>query len=93
MSDLVANDQVFRTPFDILGGVIYGSELILWIGIMLCGLYFGTADVVDEDVQLGPTATSPREEVEEGTERVDMGRSTSRLSIGKLQISFEWDYD
>ena len=31
---------VFEPTLNILGLVIYGSELILWIGVILCGSYF-----------------------------------------------------
>ncbi|RSH89720.1 hypothetical protein EHS25_001705 [Saitozyma podzolica] len=29
---------VFREKFDVLGAVIYGTELVMWIGIMICGV-------------------------------------------------------
>lgn len=31
---------VFQTKLDILGMIIYGTELALWIGIILCGAYY-----------------------------------------------------
>lgn len=31
---------VFEPQFDVLGAAIYSTELILWIGIMLCGVVF-----------------------------------------------------
>ncbi|KAI4942002.1 hypothetical protein J4E91_010389 [Alternaria rosae] len=31
---------VFQPKLDVLGLVIYGSELVLWIGIFLCGAYY-----------------------------------------------------
>ncbi|KAL1793961.1 hypothetical protein ACET3X_007382 [Alternaria dauci] len=31
---------VFQPKLDILGLVIYGSELVLWIGIFVCGAYY-----------------------------------------------------
>ncbi|CAN9470113.1 unnamed protein product [Alternaria alternata] len=31
---------VFQPRLDILGLVIYGSELVLWIGIFVCGAYY-----------------------------------------------------
>ena len=30
----------FQAKVDILGVVIYGTELVLWIGIFICGAYF-----------------------------------------------------
>ena len=32
--------SVFQPKLDILGLIIYGSELILWIGVFACGGYF-----------------------------------------------------
>jgi hypothetical protein len=31
---------VFQPKLDVLGLVIYGSELVLWIGIFVCGAYY-----------------------------------------------------
>lgn len=31
---------LFQPHLDILGLVIYGTELVLWIGVMVCGIYF-----------------------------------------------------
>jgi hypothetical protein len=31
---------VFQPTLDVLGMVIYGTELILWIGIFICGAYY-----------------------------------------------------
>lgn len=31
---------IFQARLDILGMVIYGTELVLWIGIFICGAYF-----------------------------------------------------
>jgi hypothetical protein len=31
---------VFQPKLDVLGLVIYGTELVLWIGIFLCGAYY-----------------------------------------------------
>ena len=32
--------SVFQPQFDIFGSAIYGTELALWIGIMMCGVIF-----------------------------------------------------
>jgi hypothetical protein len=37
---------VFQPTLDILGIVIYGTELVLWIGIILCGAYYNLAPYV-----------------------------------------------
>jgi hypothetical protein len=31
---------VFQPTLDVLGMVIYGTELVLWIGVFMCGAYF-----------------------------------------------------
>jgi hypothetical protein len=31
---------VFQPTLDVLGMVIYGTELVLWIGVFICGAYF-----------------------------------------------------
>lgn len=31
---------VFQPKLDVLGMVIYGTELVLWLGIFMCGAYF-----------------------------------------------------
>ena len=31
---------IFQPTLDVLGMVIYGTELVLWIGIFLCGAYY-----------------------------------------------------
>jgi hypothetical protein len=31
---------VFQRKLDVLGMVIYGTELVLWIGIFMCGAYY-----------------------------------------------------
>lgn len=47
---------MFHIPFDILASVIYGTELVMWIGIMICGVVLGrgekespTVEGVDEN--------------------------------------------
>lgn len=36
-------DVVFEPTFDVLGAVIYGTELVLWIGIMGFGVRYNLA--------------------------------------------------
>lgn len=42
---------MFHLPFDILASVIYGTELVMWIGIMICGLVLGTGEKEEEEQQ------------------------------------------
>jgi hypothetical protein len=52
---------VFHVPFDILGAVIYGTELAMWIGIMICGLVLGRGEGEDtpEETELPQTNLDP----------------------------------
>jgi hypothetical protein len=62
---------VFEPKFDVLGCIIYSVELVLWIGIMTCGIYYhywqnnnddeGKVDTeagVDEDVEVEVAGSS-----------------------------------
>jgi len=52
---------VFHVPFDVLGAVIYGTELVMWIGIMVCGLVLGRGEKEDtqqENIDL-PQVSAP----------------------------------
>jgi hypothetical protein len=31
---------IFQPTLDVLGMAIYGTELVLWIGIFMCGAYY-----------------------------------------------------
>ena len=45
----MANIQaVFGSPIDVLGLVIYGTELTLWVGIFICGAIFNFRPWVKE---------------------------------------------
>ncbi|KAI9638633.1 PQ loop repeat-domain-containing protein [Dioszegia hungarica] len=84
---------LFRVPFDTLGAVIYGTELVLWIGIMLCGLVLGTDDSLPADLAMnGVTDVGSVPALTTASARVDsadvIGRSTSRVasSIGGSSI-------
>lgn len=54
---------VFHIPFDILASVIYGTELVMWIGIMICGVVLGRGEKEEADQagtelpQVEPTRT------------------------------------
>jgi hypothetical protein len=45
----MANIQaVFGSPIDVLGLVIYGTELTLWVGIFICGAIFNLRPWIKE---------------------------------------------
>lgn len=56
-------------PFDVLGAVIYGTELVMWIGIMICGVVLGRGE------------KEPLEEVIELPQVIEPSRSESRTSV------------
>ena len=56
-------------PFDVLGAVIYGTELVMWIGIMICGVVLGRGE------------KEPREEAVELPQVIEPSRSESRTSV------------
>lgn len=60
---------MFHVPFDVLGAVIYGTELVMWIGIMICGVVLGRGE------------KEPREEVIELPQVIEPTRSESRTSV------------
>ena len=43
---------VFEPTLNILGMVIYGTELILWIGVFVCGGYFNLAPWLKKQVSM-----------------------------------------
>ena len=52
-----------------LGAVIYGTELVMWIGIMICGVVLGRGE------------KESREEVIELPQVIEPSRSESRTSV------------
>lgn len=55
---------VFQARVDILGMVVYGTELTLWIGIMLCGGYFNLVPWIRRSV-----SRNKRERHDDGSEQ------------------------
>jgi hypothetical protein len=86
---------IFQPTLDVLGMVIYGTELVLWIGIFMCGMYYnlvpwlmghrvgaeGEATVCAEIGQEGTAVTS-------GISLQQLPSSTSvfRTPSGELEI-------
>lgn len=60
--------QAFQNDLDVLGMTIYGTELVLWIGVMICGGYYNLAPWIRRKV-------SSRRHQAEG-ERTSYGVST-----------------
>lgn len=42
---------IFQPTFDVLGAVIYSTELLLWIGIFACGAYYNFKPWMKEKLQ------------------------------------------
>ncbi|KAK4988157.1 hypothetical protein LTR66_007389 [Elasticomyces elasticus] len=54
MGDLTSLISIFFQPvLDVLGMAIYGTELVLWIGVMCCGAYYNFAPWIREKRGLG----------------------------------------
>jgi hypothetical protein len=61
---------VFQPDLDVLGMVIYGSELALWTGVFLCGGYYnftpwlreriGTSNWVEQTAEVDDTVNESR---------------------------------
>jgi len=52
LGDLTSLISVFFQPkLDVLGMVIYGSELILWLGVFACGGYCKDASILSPDIE------------------------------------------
>lgn len=60
---------MFHVPFDVLGAVIYGTELVMWIGIMICGVVLGRGE------------KEPQEEAVDLPQVIEPSRSASRTSV------------
>lgn len=78
---------LFQPSIDILGIVIYGVELVLWIGIFACGGYFNLRPWIKSHLQ----ATRPESQEDAGNTGValhDLPSSTSvfRTPSGELAI-------
>jgi hypothetical protein len=74
---------VFHIPFDVLGAVIYGTELVMWIGIMICGLVLGRGEKEEQEEnielpQVSAPVTSP------SIRSRHSGKSTLSITSAKL---------
>ena len=76
---LIMPMAVFQ-PLNILGMVIYGTELVLWIGVFICGGYFNYTPWVRERIRA--RRSRPGEEVED---EMEMG-TRNNVAEGQLTI-------
>ncbi|KAJ4503270.1 hypothetical protein HRR76_002749 [Exophiala dermatitidis] len=85
MGDLTSLISVFFQPeLDILGMVIYGSELALWLGVFACGGYFNLRPWLHRRLEKRGSETARREvSVREGSrdEPVELQPISSRNSV------------
>jgi hypothetical protein len=86
---------LFEPKLDILGLLIYGTELILWIGVFACGGYYNFVPWARMKLQkrASPISVSPPEQLENGEPIVlhDLPSSTSvfRTPSGEIQLRRE----
>lgn len=83
---------LFEPKLDILGLIIYGSELILWIGVFACGGYFNLIPWIRKKLERRASTRSatPPEEASNGEPITlhDMPSSTSvfRTPSGEIEL-------
>lgn len=66
---------LFQPTLDVLGMVIYASELVLWLGVFACGGYFNLRPWIKEKIKGRRTASLELPEVDHGHEQaVSTGR-------------------
>lgn len=69
-------------PFDILASVIYGTELVMWIGIMICGVVLGRGEKEEPSPE-----TEVGDEQEQGMEMPRVESSGVRAASITSRIS------
>lgn len=81
LGDLTSLISVFFQPeLDVLGMVIYGSELVLWIGVFACGCFYNFRPWLRKKVEQYRTSEEegqPGEEFEHNGVRDEEARSTA----------------
>jgi hypothetical protein len=85
MGDLTSLISVFFQPeLDVLGMVIYGSELVLWIGVFACGGYYNLRPWLKRRVERYRRGERKDECGEEGRE-VEAAQSTAleEVNVGR----------
>jgi PQ loop repeat len=75
----------FQPELDVLGMVIYGSELLLWIGVFACGGYYNFRPWVGRRIERFRSNGREERVLEDGGEFEEGGITTAleRVSIGR----------
>ena len=76
---------VFQTKIDILGMVIYATELTLWIGIFACGAYYNLVPWLKE--KYGKTGNPATCDVSQIGERGAASANTTSIALHDLPSS------
>ena len=73
----------FQVELNVLGMVIYGTELALWIGIFVCGGFLNFAPWVQAKLKRDRARVEAREASDQGGEQggVAMHRTPSSTSV------------
>lgn len=78
LGDLTSLISVFFQPsFDVLGMIIYGVELVLWLGVFACGGYFNLMPWMKRRISSASRRPSSDRSGEDGAEHHTAGRDTS----------------
>jgi len=75
---------VFHAPIDYPGIAIYAFEFVLWIGIVLCGIFMGRGEKEQLEIELSPGAQGGVSGESTQIERVRSNGKQNFLSSGQF---------
>lgn len=85
--DLFSLISVFFQPkLDVLGMVIYGTELVLWIGVFACGGYFNLLPWIKQNLKQPPESDASRN-ISSELSADPNARSAQNISLRNLPSS------
>jgi hypothetical protein len=73
---------VFQPTLDVLGIVIYGTELILWIGIFICGAYYNLLPWVAAKREENKNGNLPNEHINPQPTGLDGNEGDAAVASG-----------
>lgn len=76
---------VFHTKLDILGMVIYATELVLWIGVFACGAYYNLIPWLKE--KHSQTGAPVGSDGSQSSERADGSANITNIALHDLPSS------
>lgn len=76
---------IFQAKLDILGMIIYATELVLWVGIFACGAYYNLIPWLKENRLKGGRSTT--DDGSQGSERSTGSANTTGVALHDLPSS------